>query len=193
MKKIKWIMIVIAVIAYMCTFGYRYQNTKRLKVQYVEQKSEIEYCGFEYKLNAKYYSHDEFAKEFNVDTKWLEAFSMGDEFKFIVVERHITKLNDDANLDANFFYYQSLNSKYWNCKPSEELTYKIQKEGYKEIEKLKTGESTSGYLVYAENKKSLCDSVWNDLENTTVFYDFEGYRAKGYEGNYEMKRVRVLN
>lgn len=188
MKKMKLIIFFILVIVYVCVFYYRYKNTKVTQVEYYEPGSKIEYAGIEYEINAKLYNMEEMMEEFELDEIWLKNACDGYIKKFIVCERNMTKLDKDADAEINLFYKQNILSKYWQCGLEVEITDEIQKEDYKELEELEVGESTSGYVVFSIAETNLCERLWKDAENATVYYDF-----RGYEGSDYVRRVKILN
>lgn len=187
-RNFKWLLLFIVVIAYGITYIHQCKSTVRPDIRYYDTGTVIENAGIEYKINGKIYDADEFMKEFDIEKQDMACLQYDYDVKIIVVEKNMTRVNQQVDENINSHSNMKIYSKYWHVGMDIELTEKIQKNGYIPISDLDIGETTSMYQVYTIASCNLCERLWNRVKQEKVYYEFVDNKQYNY-----VRRVKILN
>ena len=188
MKHKKYVITIIIILVLIIVYTGAYINAlKRFKkpvIRYYTSDDWVEYGGVKYQVSAKMYSREELINKFDL----TEYESVIDKNKvYIVVDKNAKRVAESTGNEHDELFF-IISSKYWHVSVEPDIKELIQKENYIQESELQIGEETSGYRVYSVNKNSLTKKLWDDIWNTTAYYEMEDYYGSEY-----IRRIRVLN
>lgn len=190
MKKqyIKGIVFLVLMVVYFSIYSYRYANAVKPDIRYYDKGTKMENGGIEYVLDAKMYTEEEFIEEFNVEKYEIGSIERKYEYKFIVVDKQMTKVSETFDETLNSFMELNLYSKYWQIGKEVILAERIAKKGSIPLSELKVGETTHQYQVFSIASCNLCERLWDRAEEEAVYFEFVDNKTYNY-----VRRVKILN
>lgn len=186
-KYIKGIVFLIFMVAYFSIFSYRYANAVKPDIRYYEKGTKMENAGVDYVLEAKMYTEDELIKTFNIERYEIGSIDRKYEYKFIVVDKQMTKISETYDEKLNSFMELNLYSKYWQIGKEVILEERINEDSI-QLSELKVGETTNQYQVFSISSCNLCERLWNRAEKEEVYFEFTDNKTYNY-----VRRVKILN
>lgn len=187
-KNIKWIVLVIIGIAYGVFYMHLYEEAIKPDIRYYDKGTRLENGGIEYEFNTKMYNPDELMNKFGIEDYQISCIHYDYDIKFIVVEKKMTKLEEEFIEDINSELNMKIYSKYWQTGMDIEVTELLNSDAGVGLSELKVGDSTSRYQVFTIASCNLCERLWNKAEKEEVYFEFAGNEIYNY-----VRRVKVLN
>ena len=98
------------------------------------------------------------------------------------------KLQKIKSMEVNDRNNMNIYAKYWHTGMVFEIADLMQEKKQKPMSELEEGETGEYYYVFSVASCNLCKRLWNDVQNTTVWFEIQDTRVCPI-----LRRVQVIN
>lgn len=187
-KKIKYIILLFFWGVYFAIYYNQYDKAVKPDIRYFDKGTVIENFGMSYDVSGKIYSKDELIKEYGIAEYMFGESSNEYEKKYIIVTEIIKKYSDKIIDEPNDIRNMTIYSKFWQVGYEVDLTEELHRSAEKSTYELKAGESIVEYRVFSIASCNLSKKLWENVEKTTVWYEFTDTETCPY-----VRRIRIIN